>query len=60
MPLDLIKWGMAYVLNEDGFRDRAHGRTPKTVASQTGAALPDDIKATGPRFCRQSPAWDMK
>ena len=31
LPLDLIKWAMAYILNEDGFRDRMHGRQPSTV-----------------------------
>ncbi len=56
MPLDLIKWAMAYVLNEDGFRDRAHGRTPKTVASETGGALPEDIRASGARLCQVFPA----
>jgi ammonia channel protein AmtB len=25
LPLDLIKWGMCWVLNEDGFRDRVGG-----------------------------------
>ena len=33
LPLDLIKWMMAYILNEDGFRDRMHGRTPATMAA---------------------------
>ena len=34
LPLDLIKWMMAYVLNEDGFRDRMHGRTPASIAAE--------------------------
>jgi hypothetical protein len=33
IPLDGIKWAMAYILNEDGFRDRMHGRDPATLAS---------------------------
>lgn len=35
LPLDLIKWGMAYALNEDGFRDRLHGKKPTNVALET-------------------------
>ena len=35
LPLDLIKWVMAYILNEDGFRDRFHGRTPTAVGDVT-------------------------
>ena len=37
IPLDLIKWMMAYILNEDGFRDRMHGRTPASIAADTPA-----------------------
>lgn len=40
LPLDLIKWSMAYVLNEDGFRDRLHGRTPASIAEEQAAATP--------------------
>ena len=39
MPLDLIKWAMAYVLNEDGFRDRMHGRTPESMAAAAQAEV---------------------
>lgn len=28
---------MAYILNEDGFRDRMHGRSPATIADQQAA-----------------------
>ena len=31
---------MAYVLNEDGFRDRLHGRTPASIAEEQAAATP--------------------
>lgn len=33
IPLDGIKWTMAYILNEDGFRDRMHGRDPASMAT---------------------------
>ncbi|KAK9798585.1 hypothetical protein WJX73_003965 [Symbiochloris irregularis] len=35
LPLDPIKWFMAYVLNEDGFRDRMHGKRPQNIATET-------------------------
>lgn len=38
VPLDAIKWAIAYVLNEDGFRDRMHGRTPATIAAEQAVA----------------------
>lgn len=39
LPLDLIKWIMAYILNEDGFRDRMHGRGPATLATEQAAEV---------------------
>ena len=59
LPLDLIKWGMAYVLNEDGFRDRMHGRQPSTIADSQAVALPEagpDGSPAGPGEARPSVA----
>ena len=39
LPLDLIKWAMAYILNEDGFRDRMHGRDPASLAKKDAVVL---------------------
>ena len=45
VPLDLIKWGMAYALNEDGFRDRMHGKKPTNVATETAEVdLPPQVR----------------
>ena len=46
MPLDLIKWIMAYILNEDGFRQRIHGKKPTNIATETANVdLPDQAWA---------------
>ena len=46
MPLDLIKWIMAYILNEDGFRQRIHGKKPTNIATETANVdLPDQARA---------------
>lgn len=37
IPLDLIKWIIAYILNEDGFRDRMHGRDPAAAVTEAAA-----------------------
>ena len=57
MPLDLIKWMMAYILNEDGFRDRMRGKKPSNVALETeGADLPPQV---GPCQCCRS-CWQAR
>lgn len=38
---------MAYILNEDGFRDRMHGRQPSTVVDATAAAPVDPVPEGG-------------
>ena len=46
MPLDLIKWAMAYVLNEDGFRQRIHGKKPTNIATETAEVdLPSQARS---------------
>ena len=45
MPLDLIKWIMAYILNEDGFRSKIHGKKPTNIATETANVdLPPQVR----------------
>jgi hypothetical protein len=48
LPLDLVKWAIAYTLNEDGFRDRAHGRDPASMLeAEKAEAAPVTVTETG-------------